>query len=158
MPDVPDAVKTARKRRGSGTVMSFDGSRLSIACRLRRLPRTNLAAAVGVTPAAITQFERGQTRPTRVTLNALALALGMPQEYFLQGERFEPVPSAHFRSLRATPAISREQALAFSELSFAVVKVIERYVDFPELNIPMETVGFADLIWPRFADLIWPHP
>lgn len=105
------------------------------------MQRTTLAARTSVTAAAVTQFERG-TRPTNAALAELALALGMPTEFFRQGRPIELVPasSAHFRSLRATPAIARDQALAFAEIGLAVVDVVEQYVDLPQVPEIIEPV------------------
>lgn len=134
-----DPLTRARDRRSSGTVTDFDGKRLSLARRLSRKPRTALASEVDVTAAAITQFERGDSRPTRATVAQLALALGVPAEFFVSGRPIEQIPTAaaHFRSLRATPAMSRDQALAFAEVALAVIDVIEQYVDLPEVRIPL---------------------
>lgn len=120
----------------------FDGSRLSLARRMRRLPRTTLASKVSVTAAAITQFEKDLARPTNIVAAELALALGTPVEFFQRGRPIDLIPpgSTHFRSLRATPAISRDQALAFAELALATVDLLERYVDFPRYDIPLHPV------------------
>jgi Zn-dependent peptidase ImmA (M78 family)/transcriptional regulator with XRE-family HTH domain len=133
----------ARQRRASGTVTDFDGKRLSLARRMNRKPRAVLAAEVSISPAAITQFERGESRPTRSTLSEIALALGVPAEFFSLGRPIEQVPStaAHFRSLRATPAISRDQALAFAEVSLSVIDLLEQYVDFPDVNVPLHPLS-----------------
>lgn len=138
----PDPSQRARRRRMSGTLVDFDGRRLSLARRLRRLQRTALAAKTSVTAAAITQFERGTSRPTNTVAAELALALGLPVEFFQQGRTIEQVPasSAHFRSLRATPAIARDQALAFAEIALAVVDVFEQYVDFPPVAEVLDPV------------------
>lgn len=151
MADESDAQRRARDRRASGAMDDFDGERLSLARRLARKQRTALAADIGVSAAAITQFERGQARPTRAIAAKLALALGMPMDFFARGVEIErvPVEAAHFRSLRSTPALSRDRALAFAELGHAVVGVIERYVDFPPLRIqthPVDgAIGNADI-------------
>ncbi|SDZ10371.1 protein of unknown function, partial [Saccharopolyspora shandongensis] len=88
-----------------------------------------------MTAAAITQFERNTARPTNTVLAELALALGMPTDFFRQGRPIEQVPASasHFRSLRATPAIARDQALAFAEIALAVIDVIEQYVELPSV-------------------------
>lgn len=137
-----DALQRARARRSGGVSQDFDGSRLSLARRLRRVRRTQLASDVGVSPAAITQFERSQSRPTSAVAAQLALSLGMPLEFFQRGADIPKIPTeaAHFRSLRSTPAISRDRALAFAELSSAVVNMLEEYVDFPEITIPTHLV------------------
>jgi Zn-dependent peptidase ImmA (M78 family) len=109
---------------------------------MRRLPRTVLADQVSFTAAAITQFERGDARPTRAAAGELALALGVPVEFFGRGRPIDTVPagSAHFRSLRSAPAISRDQALAFAELALAAVDLLEQYVDFPTYSVPLNPV------------------
>lgn len=131
----------ARRRRASGALVDFDGKRLSVARRLRRMQRTALAAQTSVTAAAITQYERGG-RPTNTVAAELALALGVPIEFFRQGRPLTAVTTgdAHFRSLRATPAISRDQALAFAEIALAVIEVIEQYVDLPQITDIIEPV------------------
>lgn len=135
--------QAARSRRATGSVTDFDGRRLSTARRLQRLQRTTLARDTGVSAAAITQFERGQARPTHAVLAQMSLLLGMPSEFFRLGRDFESISpsSAHFRSLRSTPAISREQALAFAEMALAVFTVVEQYVDLPAPNVPILPVG-----------------
>ena len=131
----------AHRRRASGALADFDGKRLSVARRLRRMQRTALAAQTSVTAAAITQYERGG-RPTNTVAAELALALGVPIEFFRQGRPLTTVSTgeAHFRSLRATPAISRDQALAFAEIALAVIEVIEQYVDLPQVTDIIEPV------------------
>lgn len=140
-----EGLRRARARRAGGVMEDFDGNRLSLARRLRRLNRTALASGAGVSAAAITQFERSQSRPTAATAAQLALHLGMPLQFFQRGAEIERIPTeaAHFRSLRSTPAISRDRALAFAELSAAVVNILEEYVDFPEMTIPTHLVDSA---------------
>lgn len=136
------AMDLARRRRTGGVMADFDGSRLSLARRLRRLPRTILASKVGVSAAAITQFEKGDARPTNTAVAELSLALGVPVEFFRRGrpiERLSPA-AAHFRSLGSTLAISRDQALAFAELALANVDLLEQYVDFPAAELPLHPV------------------
>ncbi len=135
---VSPARLAARQRRSHGVTSDFDGARLALARRLARLPRAQLARDLDLSPAAITQFERGTSRPTAPVAAALALRLGVPEDFFQHGR---PTPgltetSAHFRSLRATPALSRDQALAFAELALDVVAAVEQYVDLPPVDLP----------------------
>ncbi|UOT06776.1 XRE family transcriptional regulator [Rhodococcus opacus] len=136
--DGTDKLQAARRRRSERVVTDFDGKRLSLARRLTRKQRTVLARDAGVTPAAITQFEKGQARPTAPVLGQMAIAMGFPVDFFRQGRPIEELPtsSAHFRSLRSTPALTRDQALAFAEMSLAVVDILEQYVEFPAITIP----------------------
>ncbi|OBB57814.1 XRE family transcriptional regulator [Mycobacterium sp. 852013-51886_SCH5428379] len=138
MSDLSDAVQAARRRRGSGSVATFSGARLSIARRMARMSRAELAALVDISPTAITQLEREQYRPTTAVAAELALRLGLPREFLMRsvGDQSIPAASAHFRSLRATPAISRDQALAHAELALEVLTAVEDFVDLPPPSLP----------------------
>jgi Zn-dependent peptidase ImmA (M78 family)/DNA-binding XRE family transcriptional regulator len=116
----------------------FDGRRLAVARRLACMSRSELSRHLEVSPAAVTQYERGLARPTTTVLHRIGLALGMPQEFFSRGSEVPEVRSstAHFRSLRSTPANRREQALAFGELALAVLELVEQYVDLPAVRLP----------------------
>src|SRR3954454_12293923 len=82
----------------------FDGDRLTLAREYARLRKVELARMLEVTPAAITQYEQGKTRPSRRTIATLALQLGLPPAFFMRSGRLTPVTemSTHFRSLRST--------------------------------------------------------
>ncbi|NJC70861.1 ImmA/IrrE family metallo-endopeptidase [Planosporangium thailandense] len=99
--------------------------------------KNELARQVGVTAAAISQYELGQVRPSAAVLARLALALSMPVEFFAAAF---PAPAmagqAHFRSLRATSQAERDQAEAFGEIARRVVEVIESHIRLPELRLP----------------------
>jgi transcriptional regulator with XRE-family HTH domain len=103
MTDQPSRATAARRRRGSGVAQDFDGRRLAVARRLACMPRSELARRIEVTPAAVTQYERGLARPTTTVLARIGLTLGMPREFFSRGLDIPEVPSstAHFRSLRS---------------------------------------------------------
>ena len=125
-----------RTREAAG-VPNFDGNRLQVARRLRRMTKAELARAVGVTPTAIGQYEKN-VRPSASVVAELALRLGVPQEFLGAGREVEPLPAntAHFRSLRSTAASSREQALAFGELCLATADLMAGYVEFPRRHLP----------------------
>ncbi len=75
-------------------------ARESIGARIRRcrkargLTQTALAAAAGVNQGFISEIERGQARPRRRTIDALAVALNMPQGVLIGGggEHDSPQP------------------------------------------------------------------
>ena len=136
----------ARRRRAQGTVDTFSGARLGIARRIARLPRTELAALVGISPAAITQLERDLIRPTTTVAAQLSLALGVPGDFLVRSVSSYPIPAscAHFRSLRSTPAMSRDQALAFAELGLEVLAAVEDFADLPEVRLPQLDASHID--------------
>ncbi|WP_433612588.1 helix-turn-helix domain-containing protein [Dactylosporangium sp. CA-139114] len=101
------------------------------------MSKKQLALHTGVTAAAVSQYELGQSRPSASVLGRLALALAMPVEFFAAGFLTPVTPGyAHFRSLRVTTQAERDQALAFGEIAWRVIDAIERYVHLPELALP----------------------
>jgi Zn-dependent peptidase ImmA (M78 family)/DNA-binding XRE family transcriptional regulator len=135
---VVDPRLDARERRAAGVAVRFDPLRLALTRRLRGLRRTELAALVDVTPAAISQFERGQARPTVPLVAAIALALGVPAEFFTLDRPLQPgsASSPHFRSLRTTSQLQRDRALAFAELAADVLSALEQKVELPQPLLP----------------------
>lgn len=116
---------------------AFDPDELTLARKFRGLRKNELAQAVGVTPAALSQYELGQSRPSPAVLARLALALGVPVRFFVLGHSKPVTPSAaHFRSLRATTQLERDQALAFGQLAWRLLTSIEKYVELPASAIP----------------------
>jgi Zn-dependent peptidase ImmA (M78 family)/DNA-binding XRE family transcriptional regulator len=136
--ELHQARRRAAERRAAGVADDFDPSRLALARRRAALPRTRLGALVGVTPSAITQFEKGQSRPTLPVLQQLAENLDVSVEFFRAGRALPSLPAsgAHFRSLRSTTALQREQALAFGELTLAVFAALEDHVRLPAVSLP----------------------
>ncbi|MFH5824540.1 helix-turn-helix domain-containing protein [Georgenia sp. AZ-5] len=136
--DLQAARKRATHRRAAGVASDFDPSRLALGRRLAGLQRTWIARAVGVTPAAITQYEKGQIKPTLPVVEAMCEVLGVPPDFFRAGYPVQALPasSAHFRSLRSTSSLEREKALAFAELTLVVLEAVERYVELPAIRLP----------------------
>lgn len=118
-------------------VAAFQPNALTLARRWRRMSKKQLALHTGVTAAAVSQYELGQARPSASVLGRLALALALPMEFFAAGFPIPATPGyAHFRSLRVTTQAERDQALAFGEIAWRVIDVIERYLHLPELRLP----------------------
>ena len=116
---------------------AFEPHTLSLARRWRRMRKNELARQLGVTAAAVSQYELGQARPSAAVLARLALALSMPVGFFAGGFPVPVVPAhAHFRSLRATTQAERDQAEAFGELAWRIVEVVERHLRLPPLRLP----------------------
>jgi Zn-dependent peptidase ImmA (M78 family)/DNA-binding XRE family transcriptional regulator len=119
--------------------LGFDPTRLTIARWSARLTKRDLAEHSGVSPASITQYEAGRTLPTAATLARVALALGVPTNYFERRPgRRRPDPNARsfFRSLRATPQRDRDFADALAEHVFDLVEYLDKWVTIPASQIP----------------------
>jgi Zn-dependent peptidase ImmA (M78 family)/transcriptional regulator with XRE-family HTH domain len=122
----------------SSVAAVFDPARLELARLARGRRKNQLATIVGVTPAAISQYERGTNRPSGPVVAKLALALGVPVEFFAESRSIEHVygSAAHFRSLRSTSQMDRNKALAQAIITWDVVQVLERHVQLPARDLP----------------------
>jgi Zn-dependent peptidase ImmA (M78 family)/DNA-binding XRE family transcriptional regulator len=117
---------------------AFDPSRLEQARRFRALTKTDLHKKVGVSAAAIGQYERGEITPRAETISALATALNVPVEFFTLGRpavRVE-VSEASFRRLRSTTVAQQQQATAYVELIWELSRYLEEFVEFPSIDLP----------------------
>ncbi|MEU0528983.1 XRE family transcriptional regulator [Amycolatopsis tolypomycina] len=121
----------------------FDGGRLTLARQLAGLRKNGLADRIHKTPTAVAAYESGLKRPAAATIAALALALDVSPDFFIT--RAHDLPTAttapHFRSLRSTSQISRDQAHAYGCMAVDVALTIERHAEFPERNLPSHPVA-----------------
>lgn len=117
----------------------FDPQRLRLARQLQGLQRKELAERVGVSPAAISQFELGKSKPRPATIAQLALTLQLSVEFFAGTGRALPSldpEQTFFRSLRRTTKRDRERALAYAALLAEVVRLVEGRVVLPSVDLP----------------------
>ncbi len=119
----------------------FDPARLTQARRLAELTKKDVAGHLGVTPAAVGQYETGVSRPRPDLIPRMAELLDVPMKYFLVGRPSNRLDSsmAHFRSLRSTPKAQRERALAFAEQVWELTFALEKHIQMPPVDLP----GFA---------------
>ena len=124
----------------------FDGSRLTLARQLARLRKSELATLVGKSPTAIAAWESGAKRPTPANVAQLALGLGVDPGFFAaRSDDFAAISGVpHFRSLRATTQIARDQAFAYGQMALDVATVLERHVELPEVDLPSHPVEVDD--------------
>ncbi|OQO89659.1 Xre family DNA binding protein [Saccharomonospora piscinae] len=121
----------------------FDGGRLTLARQLTGLRKNALAVQIQKTPTAVAAYENGSKRPAASTVAALALALDVNPAFFITSPSNLPATTAtpHFRSLRSTSQISRDQAHAYGCMAVYIATAIERHVQFPERNLPQHPVA-----------------
>lgn len=116
----------------------FDPHRLTQARRLSGLIKKAVAEQLGVSPVAVSQWEAGTTRPRPDHIRQLADVLDVVPSFFATGRpaaRLE-VASAHFRSLRRTPATQRDKAIAFTEQVWELTHALEKHVQLPAVDLP----------------------
>lgn len=116
----------------------FDSARLRQARRLAVKTKQALATELGVSAAAVGQWESGVNAPRPSVLEELARALMVPVGFFASGRPHAALDTAdaHFKSLRATTVGQREKALAYTEQVWELMHALERWVQFPPVNLP----------------------
>lgn len=119
----------------------FDPARLTQARHLAGLTKAAVAAQVGVSAAAIGQYEAGTSSPRADHLPKLSQLLEVPVAFFGASRPHARLDAstAHFRSLRSTPAAQRAKAVAFVEQVWELTYALEKRVRFPPVDVP----GFA---------------
>jgi Zn-dependent peptidase ImmA (M78 family)/DNA-binding XRE family transcriptional regulator len=126
---------------------AFDPARLTQARRICKMSKVELHDAVGVSAAAIGQYERGEVKPRAETIAALADALHVPAGFFAHGRPrvLVDIAEASFRRLRATTVAQQQQATAYVEQVWELSAYLEASVEFPAIDLP-------DWAWPDSAD------
>jgi Zn-dependent peptidase ImmA (M78 family)/DNA-binding XRE family transcriptional regulator len=112
---------------------AFEPERLRLARELKEWSQADLAARVGVTPVAVSQFETGVTRPSRDALERMSAALGVPEQFL-----WLPVTETHdgfFRSLRRTSVTHRRRARALAHIAHDLA-VAARNPGLPAVRLP----------------------
>ena len=121
----------------------FEPARLTQARVLAWKTKAELADEVGVSAAAIGQYEAGSARPRPELLPALARKLAVPVDFFATGRPLGRLDAAnaHFRSLRSTRAKDRAKAAAHAEQVWELTNALEQKVRFPDVDLPLVTEG-----------------
>jgi len=121
----------------------FEPARLTQARARRGLSKTDLDVVVGVSAAAVGQYEAGVNSPRPDVVDRLARALMVRPEFFNVGRPLARVDTvhAHFRSLRSARVSDRQKALATATLVWELTFSLERYVKLPEVDLPVLPVG-----------------
>jgi len=125
-----------RPASGSGR---FEPARL-IQARVRLgVSKTELAGEVGVSAAAIGQYEAGVNSPRPEVLERLASTLKVRPGFFGIGRPLARIDTvnAHFRSLRSARVSDRQKALATATLVWELTFALERYVKLPDVDLPV---------------------
>lgn len=122
---------------------NFEPARLTQARVLAGLSKSELAAMVKVSAAALGQYESAITSPRPDVLQRLAEKTDVDPEFFATGRPLARVDSsqAHFRSLRSTRASDRARALATAEQIWELVFALEKRVQFPTVDLPELELG-----------------
>lgn len=117
----------------------FEPARLTQARVRLGVSKADLAGEVGVSAAAIGQYEAGVNSPRPEVLDRLASTLKVRPEFFGAGRPLARIDTvnAHFRSLRSARVSDRQKALATATLVWELTFALERYVKLPEVDLPI---------------------
>ena len=112
---------------------AFTPRRLTLAREMAGLDISGLAERIEMTSSAVSQFEKGRTRPKAETVIRMALALGVPPDFFSA----EPLPvipleGCHFRSQRGASKKEQRRVLAFGSVLRQVADYLQELVNFPD--------------------------
>jgi len=151
----------------------FVGARLREAREARGLTATWLADILGVSRAAVSQYETGKTSPSITVMERIALVLDLPPRFFLNREPKDDVAATpvFYRSMSAATKTARVRA----ERRYAWLRRIVAWlaqhvqfarVSFPESDIPQEPEritasdieDLADLVRDRWGTTTGPLP
>ena len=118
----------------------FDGQRLRLAREVLGMTQRALAEALQgrLTAAALSQFEKGDARPSAASLVDLAEVTRFPVAFFARDPGVGDVAEidGFFRSLRSTGVRHRRSHRAKAELVRLVAVALERSVQFPARDVP----------------------
>lgn len=138
--------RTSSSDRAAEVSPFFDGARLTLARHLAGLRKSDLAGLVDKSATAVAAWESGAKRPTAPTVAQLALSLSVDPGFF--AVRPEDVAALsttpHFRSLRSTSQLARDQAFAYGQLAVDIAASLERHVEFPHPDVPSFPVSVDD--------------
>ncbi|MGZ3388902.1 MAG: helix-turn-helix domain-containing protein [Isosphaeraceae bacterium] len=128
--------------RSAEVAALFDGSRLTMARHLKGLRKSELAARIKKSATAVSGWEVGTKRPSPATVAELAVALSVAPGFFSARPddigALSTVP--HYRSLRSTTQIVRDQAFAYGKLVVDIASSLERHVELPAVDVPRFSV------------------
>jgi Zn-dependent peptidase ImmA (M78 family)/transcriptional regulator with XRE-family HTH domain len=114
---------------------AFQPERLKLARKLRDLRQNELATTIGVTPAAISQYESG-TSPRPDVIERLAMALKCLPSFFFREPLARDNGGAYFRSLRRAPQHARDRAESFALLLAEIASMLDEDVELPLTDLP----------------------
>lgn len=126
---------------------AFDKERLTQARVLAEMSKAELADDLGVSAAAIGQYETGATKPRADLIAKLAETLKVPPQFFATGRpqgRLDTA-EAHFRSLRSTRAKDRAKAATHAEQLWELTYALEKRVRLPEVDLPVVPEGASPM-------------
>lgn len=118
--------------RGVAAANQFRPERLQLAREAAGLQRNELAERLDLSASAVGQFEGGRARPAPETVLRLALALGVPPEFFAgPAPVLVPAEQCHFRRQRGSAQAEQRRVRALGALALELVEHLDTRVEWP---------------------------
>lgn len=119
------------------TAYQFNPESLKIAREFRGYKKNELAIKLNITPSAITQFEKGEAKPTSQTLAELCSVLRFPASFFTKQLELPLITheNCHFRSLMSCSQIERRRMVAAGNLIGKIVKFVDERIELPSEQV-----------------------
>jgi len=117
-------------------VNGFQPARLIQVRESLGITRVSLATLVGVSPATISNWEKGSQAPEEDKLRALGEAVKFPKNWFLQQPRDHGSKPYFFRSLASSTKTAREMAKVRVNWVAEMANILGQWVNWPEVNVP----------------------
>jgi len=118
-----------------GTPM-FVGERLREAREARGMTAVALADVLGVSRAAISQYENGHQTPAPDVMREISRVLNLPVQRFLKQFFSRDRGTIFYRSMSSATKRARSRAERRYEWLREICNFLERYIRFPEVNYP----------------------
>jgi Zn-dependent peptidase ImmA (M78 family)/DNA-binding XRE family transcriptional regulator len=122
----------------------FVGERLRAARSARGLSAAATAELVGVTRAAISQYEKGHQSPSPKVLASIADRLGLPSHHFLRPILPSERGVVFYRSLSTATKGARTKAEQKYQWVREIVAYVRRFVRLPDVNLPAAEMTPSD--------------
>jgi Zn-dependent peptidase ImmA (M78 family) len=113
----------------------FVGERLRAARAARGIAAASLSDIVGVTPAAVSQYENGQQSPATDVMQRICAALNLPIEYFLRVQSFR-AKTLFYRSFSRATVAARRRAQSRYEWMREIVQYVKGKIRISEARFP----------------------
>ncbi|MFW6015932.1 MAG: helix-turn-helix domain-containing protein [bacterium] len=117
--------------------MQFNGDRLRKARIYRNMTISELADKISVTKQAVSQYEKGSISPKPEVLFQLVSVLNFPIAFFKEEDGINTkIENTFFRALLSTKNIDLATQEVKTEIIVKIYNFLNKYLNFPELNLP----------------------
>ncbi len=103
---------------------------------MRGITQKRLAEELGVTPAAVSQYESGVHAPSADVVERLVVSLRFLPAFFYRPLEVDDEAPAFFRSLRRAPQRERDRARSYALVLGEVAGLLDRDVELPAVDVP----------------------